>query len=146
MEFLSVIRPVVVASLPLAGASTKGDTCVLSGDGHLYTFNGTAWVDNGAAGGAGTGASGKTVVDFGAHPGTTLASVAITGQGTIAAASSTVRAWIQAEATADHTLDEHVIEQLEVVAGNIVDGVGFTIYVRCNFNTTGQWTVAWRWE
>ena len=53
VEILSVIRPVVVASLPLAGGSTKGDTCVLTTDGHLYTFDGSAWVDNGAGGGSG---------------------------------------------------------------------------------------------
>lgn len=54
-ELLSVIRPAVVASLPSTGASTKGDTCVLAGDGHLYTFDGAAWVDNGASGGGGGG-------------------------------------------------------------------------------------------
>jgi hypothetical protein len=52
-ELLTVIRPVVVASLPLVGSSTKGDTCVLTTDGHLYTFDGSAWVDNGAGAGSG---------------------------------------------------------------------------------------------
>lgn len=51
--FLTVLRPVVVASLPSVGASTKGDTCVLTSDGHLYTFDGSVWVDNGAGGGGG---------------------------------------------------------------------------------------------
>lgn len=49
----SVLGIAVVAALPSGGSSAMGDTCVLAGDGHLYTFNGAAWVDNGAAGGGG---------------------------------------------------------------------------------------------
>lgn len=44
---------VPVAALP--GSPTKGTTVVLNGDGHLYTYDGSAWVDNGAAGGGGGG-------------------------------------------------------------------------------------------
>lgn len=40
-----------VSALP--GSPAKGDTVVLSSDGHLYTYDGAAWVDNGAAGGGG---------------------------------------------------------------------------------------------
>lgn len=50
IELLSVLRPAVVAALP--GSPVKGDTVVLSGDGHLYTYSGAAWVDNGASGGS----------------------------------------------------------------------------------------------
>lgn len=52
-QFLTPIRPPVVASFP--GSPSKGDTVVLNGDGHLYTYDGSAWVDNGAAGGGGGG-------------------------------------------------------------------------------------------
>jgi hypothetical protein len=51
----SVLGIAVVAALPSGGSSAMGDTCVLAGDGHLYTYNGAAWVDNGAAGGGGGG-------------------------------------------------------------------------------------------
>jgi len=47
-EFLVPIRFVVVSSFP--SSPSKGDTVVLSGDGHEYTFDGSAWVDNGTAG------------------------------------------------------------------------------------------------
>lgn len=50
-EFLTPIRPMPVAALP--GSPAKGDTVVLSGDGHLYTYDGSTWVDNGAGGGSG---------------------------------------------------------------------------------------------
>ncbi len=77
------------------------------------------------------GATGKTTIDFGAFPGKSDASVAITGQAAIIA-GSLVEAWIRPEATADHSADEHMVETLKVIAGNIVAGTGFTIY---GFNT-----------
>ncbi len=119
-------------------------------------------------------ASGTTTVDFGAFPGKSDASVAVTGQTGIIA-GSLVEAWIRPVATADHSADEHLVETIRVVAGNIVAGTGFTIYA---FNTNalnepvlppltpphtargpqaaasgggkgtrlyGSWTVAWAW-
>lgn len=82
-----------------------------------------------AAGGGGSGASGVAVVDFGAFPGASDASVTITGQAGIIAGSS-VSAVIQATATADHSADEHWVETIAVAAGNIVAATGFTIYAR----------------
>lgn len=73
------------------------------------------------------GASGTTTVNFGAFPGTSDTSVAITGQATILA-GSLVEAWIFPAATADHTADEHLAETIKIVAGLVVAGVGFTIY------------------
>lgn len=99
--------------------------------------------------------SGTTSVDFGAFPGKSDASIAVTGQGSIVA-GSIIGAWIRPVATADHTADEHWVETLEVFAGNIVAGTGFTIYAR-NTNQVsdvggvapriyGAWTVAWAWS
>jgi hypothetical protein len=51
-QFLTPVRPPVLPSFP--ASPSKGDTVVLSTDGHLYTFDGTGWVDNGAGGGGGT--------------------------------------------------------------------------------------------
>lgn len=105
-------------------------------------------------------ATGTATLDFGAFPGASDASVAVTGQAAIVA-GSLVEAWLRPVATADHSADEHMVETLKVVAGNISAGVGFTIY---GFNTGqtnepievnegggrgtriyGQWTVAWAW-
>lgn len=52
IELLSALRPAVVAALPVSPA--KGDTVVLAADGHLWTYNGAAWVDNGASSGGST--------------------------------------------------------------------------------------------
>ena len=100
--------------------------------------------------GGGSGPTvGTAVVDFGAFPGGSDASVVITGQAAILAGAK-VAANLVATATADHSADEHWVEELSCVAGNIVAGTGFTIYMK---NTTpigdtgiyGQWSVAWQW-
>jgi len=75
------------------------------------------------------GATGFTTVNFGAFPGSSDTLVNITGQAAILAGSF-VEAWIFPTATADHTADEHWVEGIKIVAGNIVAGTGFTIYAR----------------
>jgi hypothetical protein len=77
------------------------------------------------------GAQGTTTINFGAFPGASDASVTVTGQ-TLILSGSLVEAWIFPSATADHTADEHMVETIKVVAGNVVAGTGFTIY---GFNT-----------
>ena len=77
-------------------------------------------------------ATGTAILDFGAFPGKSDASVAVTGQAAIVA-GSLVEAWLRPVATVDHTADEHMVETVKVVAGSIVAGTGFTIY---GFNTS----------
>lgn len=100
------------------------------------------------------GAQGTAVLDFGAFPGQSDAAVVVTGQAGIVA-GSLVEAWIRPVVSADHSADEHLVETLKVVAGNIVAGTGFTIY---GLNTSqlsshgqgmrlyGQWNVSWVWN
>jgi hypothetical protein len=73
------------------------------------------------------GAQGTATVDFGAFPGKSDASVDVTGQTAITGASL-VEAWLYPSATADHSADEHLVESIRVMAGNVSAGVGFTIY------------------
>jgi hypothetical protein len=77
------------------------------------------------------GAQGTATLDFGAFPGKSDASVAVTGQASIVA-GSLVEAWIRPVATADHTSDEHMLETIKVFAADITAGTGFIIY---GFNT-----------
>lgn len=95
------------------------------------------------------GAKGTTTVDFGAFPGSSDTSVTVTGQTSILA-GSLAEAWVFPTATADHSADEHVIEEFEVKAGNVVAGTGFTIYAieRTTGDTRlyGQFTVGWVWD
>ena len=90
-------------------------------------------------------ATGTTTLDFGAAPGKSDASVAVTGQSAIVA-GSLVESWLRLVATATHTADEHWVEEMDVSAGNIVAGTGFTIYGKTrNRPLQGTWTVAWAW-
>lgn len=75
------------------------------------------------------GAQGTATLNFGAFPGSSDTSVAVTGQTSILS-NSLVEAWIYPVATADHTADEHWVETVKVDAGNVSAGVGFTIYGR----------------
>lgn len=94
--------------------------------------------------------TGTTTIDFGAFPGKTDASVAITGQTGIVA-GSLVGAWMRPVDTATHTADEHRVEAISVVANTIVAGTGFTIYGQStsqfgqSTRLYGTWTVAWAW-
>lgn len=79
------------------------------------------------------GAQGTATIDFGAFPGSSHATVAVTGQASILA-GSLVEAWLFPATTADHTADEHVVESIKVMAGDVVAGTGFTIHA-LNTNT-----------
>lgn len=94
------------------------------------------------------GAQGTTTLDFGAFPGKSDASIAVTGQTGILV-GSLVEGWLLPAATADHSADEHLVETIDIRAGNIVAGTGFTIYgINEGFGTMiyGQWNVAWVWN
>jgi hypothetical protein len=100
----------------------------------------------GTPGAGGSGATGTTIVDFGLPPNSDPFTV-ITGQAAILS-GSIVEAWIYPLATADHTADEHMVEQLSAYARDIVAGAGFTVYLVANGpgGAYGKFTVAWRWS
>lgn len=100
------------------------------------------------------GAKGTALLDFGAFPGASDAAVYVPGQAGIFTFSS-VEAWIRLEATVDHSVDEHRVEMLAVVAGGIVAGDGFWIYGRSASSLAshgtgaqlyGKWSVNWVWD
>jgi hypothetical protein len=89
---------------------------------------------------------GSTTIDFGAHPGSTNVALDITGQTGIASGAE-VDAWLTASATADHSIDEHVVDGPTVIAGNVQAGVGFTIYAAAkDGHAYGEWSVSWVWN
>jgi VCBS repeat-containing protein len=101
----------------LAPASGGGTTNFLRADG--------TWAAPGGGGGGGANV-GTATIDFGTFPGSSHASVVVTGQTGIVA-GSIVQAWIRPVATADHSADEHMLETIKVHASDIVAGTGFTI-------------------
>lgn len=78
------------------------------------------------------GAQGTVELDFGAFPGKSDASIAVTGQASIVA-GSLVEAWLRPVANSDRSADEHMLETVKVFAHSIVAGDGFTI---SGFNTS----------
>ena len=91
--------------------------------------------------------TGQVSLNFGEFPGASDARVYVTGQAGILA-GSLVEAWIFPAATAEHSSDEHWVENLQVTAGNVIAGTGFTIYGltldRCRLY--GNFNIAWVWN
>lgn len=82
------------------------------------------------------GAQGTTTVNFGAFPGSPATSAAVAQPAILA--GSLVEAWLYPVATADHSADEHLCEPIKVIAGDVVAGVGFTIYAFYDSNIFEQ--------
>lgn len=80
-------------------------------------------------GAAAIGGQGSITINFGSFPGSSDTSIDITGETGIDS-SSVVSAWLMPTDTDDHTADEHRVETISVMAGNVVPGVGFTIYAQ----------------
>lgn len=85
---------------------------------------------------------GVATVDFGA--GSWEAKAVVTGRADITSASK-VEPFVMATPSADHSADEHRIERLSAIGGEIVDGVGFSIWVKPlgNHPLRGEWTIHW---
>jgi hypothetical protein len=107
-------------------------------------------------------ASSTGLLDFGAFPGASHATLVITGQTGILS-TSLVGAWLFPDDTADHLAEEHLLEPLMVLVPktSIVVGTGFTIHgyytgppesARISQKpgerdpmAFGKWNVAWVW-
>jgi hypothetical protein len=111
-------------------------------------------------------ASGKTTIDFGAFPGASDKTLTISGLTGITAGSR-VEAWLIAEATADHSIDEHLTDGPMVMGGNPVAATSLTIYAKAPASVPvmdsyvgrgqlsgnnnhplcyGLWTVGWAYD
>jgi hypothetical protein len=86
--------------------------------------------------------TGEDTLDFGPAPGSTHASRAISRTSILA--GSHVEAYLYPRDTADHSIDEHVVDGPHVFACAVVAGVGFTVYgVPRMGRLTGAWTFRW---
>jgi hypothetical protein len=65
--------------------------------------------------------NGTALLDFGSFPGSPEATIDVTGQAGLVATSK-IEAWVLPVATADHSADEHKIENIRVIAFYKVDG------------------------
>lgn len=81
---------------------------------------------NGLNGGGTVLGAGTSIVDFGSS-GSSHTTLVVTGQAAILA-GSLVFPWVKAEATLNHSADEHVASNIRVYASDVVAGVGFTLH------------------
>ncbi len=93
-------------------------------------------------------AIGTATIDFGAHPGSNEASVAVTGQ-TAISATSKAEAWVMGDDTSsNHTAGDHryLLQFVSLTCGTPTAATGFTIYARSIHKMTGQFTLRWVWS
>ena len=128
------------ATTPVPSEGT-GATVWSTTTSSALTWNGSNWVSVAGASGS-SGAKGQVTVNFGAFPGASDVQVTVSDTGVLS--TSSVIASVLPAATADHSVDEHWLEEMEIRAGNIVAGVGFTIYARTrNTRLYGAWNIGW---
>ena len=90
---------------------------------------------------------GTATIDFGAFPGSSEASVIVSGQGTISETSK-AEAYIMADdTTGDHTASDHryAAALIGLTCGTPVAATGFTIYGRCLDKMQGSFALRWVW-
>ncbi len=89
--------------------------------------------------------TGTATIDFGAAPGSNLATIAVTGQASITTGSH-VEAWLQGDTSADHNAYEHTVVSMRLRCGDLISGTGFTIYSVSEQRLAGVFTVHWVWS
>lgn len=89
--------------------------------------------------------TGNATLDFGAAPGTNIATVVVTGQGTISSTSGVEAYLMGLDTTASHNAYEHAIAPIQLSCIAIVAGTGFTIQGASQHRLTGTFKVRWVW-
>jgi hypothetical protein len=123
-----------------SNTATIGDTNTTAT--YLY---GTLYVDDAPLGPGSGPTYGTSTLDFGAAPGTNQVELAVTGLTGITA-GATPKVWINYEASPSHTADEQLLlsQFMNVMAGNVVAGTGFTIYAVAPYiRVSGEIKVRW---
>lgn len=143
----------VPTKVPLVGDLDYGELALNYADGVLYykDSSNTIQVLNPTGGGGGGGTTlykGTATIDFGSFPGTSEASVAVTGQ-TAIAATPEIKVFVNGDdTTTDHTANDHRYLPLfaQFTAGSVVAGTGFTIYCRSFDKLQGTFKLTWEWS
>jgi hypothetical protein len=90
-------------------------------------------------GGGGSALKGTAVVNFGSTP-TNYATVTVSNANIIAATSQIILS-MSNTATATHSVDEHAIAPIRLVAGNLIDATSFDIIAVSEWGLTGTFNV-----
>ena len=108
-------------TLPYYGIGATGST----GSAGIYSTVGTA------------------ILDFGSAPGSNMTTVTVTGQTGITSSSPLVVFMRSDDSTADHNSMAHTFARLNLNAGSIIVGTGFTITATSDLRLTGTFQVRW---
>ena len=84
--------------------------------------------------------SGSVVIDFGASS-SNNDTASVTVPATWVTNNSIIAVSLSYSSTADHSSDEVMIEQIQLSAGNIINGVSFDILASCPSLTWGDYNV-----
>ena len=118
---------------------------LVAGSNISLTYNdGANTLTVASTGGAGNG--GTATLNFGAAPGTNVATVTVTGQTTLLAGSR-IKAWVAGQ-TASHNAYEHATIlplAVSLAISDVIAGTGFTIYGTTDLRLAGTVAVAWEW-
>lgn len=92
------------------------------------------------------GATGTTTINFGTFPGSSEATVAVTGQADILT-TSFAEAFFMRETSADHTAEDHsyAAALCALTCDTPVAATGFNIMARSLDKLSGIFTVRWVW-
>jgi hypothetical protein len=90
---------------------------------------------------------GTATINFGAHPGSNEASVAVTGQTDIDATSKAEAFVMGDDTSGTHTANDHryFAALVGLTCGTPTAATGFTIYARSTEKLTGTFSVRWVW-
>jgi hypothetical protein len=90
---------------------------------------------------------GTATLDFGAYPGSSEASVVVTGLTTISATSKAEAYVMGDDTSASHTAADHryAAAIMGLTCGTPTAATGFTIYGRALDKLQGTWSVRWVW-
>ena len=89
------------------------------------------------------GATGTAILDFGAFPGTASTRLDVAMAGLLS--TSWLEGWIRLEATADHSLDEHRIEEFDVHAEFLSAGNARLHLTPRHGRCYGLYNTNWAW-
>lgn len=96
---------------------------------------------------SGGGGAGIAEIDFGVNGKDLASTFIVLNDAAISVSTTSVSCGLRAMGTSDHSYEEHLIEQLDVRAGNIVNEVGFELYaVTRNVKLYGKYSVFWSWR
>jgi hypothetical protein len=93
-------------------------------------------------------ATGTATIDFGTFPGTSEASVVVTGQAAISATSKAEAYIMGDDSTGDHTVSDHRYLPLLIglTCGTPTAATGFTIHARALDRLQGTFALRWVWS